>query len=246
MSVLGSLRRNRVGATDGGGQDNPYLAARRTWNDHVGRLVADRTLWQIVGLLALLLALACVAGLIHLASQSRFVPYVVEVDRLGHTYAVSRADRLEPADKRVIEAQLADFITMARRVTPDVALQRQAVFRVYSMLSPGDPATAKMNAYLNGSEERNPFNRARQETVVTEVRSILQQSDESYQVEWIETQYDRKGAQKGAPANMRALVTVYQAPLGQKTSEETLRDNPLGIFVRDFDWVRQRAVEDLP
>lgn len=103
-----------------------------------------------------------------------------------------------------------------------------------------------MNAYLNGSEEQNPFNRARQETVVTEIRSILQQSDETWQVEWLETIYDRKGKQKEAPANMRALITVYQAPLGQKTSEETLRDNPLGIFVRDFDWVRQRAMEDLP
>lgn len=254
MSKLAWFRRSQ-GGRQGSGESglqpgtaapNPYLSARRTWNDHVGRLVAARTLWQAVGLLSLLIALAAVGGLIHLAGQTRFVPYVVEVDRLGHTYAVAQADRAAPADQRVIEAQLADFVTMARRVTPDVALQRQAIFRVYAMLNQGDPATAKMNAFLNGNEAQNPFERARRETVTTEVRSVLQQTEETWQVEWQESVYDLKGNLQGEPYPMRALLTLYQAPPSPQVSEKTLHDNPLGIYIQDFNWVREHVTEARP
>ena len=35
--------------------DNPYLTARRAWNDHVGSVVASRQIWQVVALLSLLI-----------------------------------------------------------------------------------------------------------------------------------------------------------------------------------------------
>ena len=82
--------------------ENPYLAARRTWNDHVGGVVSQRQTWQVIGILSLLIALAGVGGIIHIGSQSKFVPYVVQVDRLGQAVAVAPADRAAPADARVI------------------------------------------------------------------------------------------------------------------------------------------------
>jgi type IV secretory pathway TrbF-like protein len=57
--------------------ENPYLTARRTWNDHVGGVVSSRQTWQVVGILSLLIALAGVGGIIHIGSQSKFVPYVI-------------------------------------------------------------------------------------------------------------------------------------------------------------------------
>ena len=36
-----------------GESENPYLAARRTWNEHVGAVVAARQTWQVVGVLSL-------------------------------------------------------------------------------------------------------------------------------------------------------------------------------------------------
>ena len=52
-----------VSGSQGGQGDNPYLAARRSWNDHVGGVVASRQLWQVVALLSLLIALASVGGI---------------------------------------------------------------------------------------------------------------------------------------------------------------------------------------
>jgi type IV secretion system protein VirB5 len=38
---------------------------------------------------------------------------------------------------------------------------------------------------------------------------------------------------------MRALVTVYTVASTSSTTEEQIRNNPLGIYVRDFSWSRQ-------
>ncbi len=228
-----------AGGRRNGENDNPYLSARRTWNDHVGAVVASRQTWQMVGILSLLIALASVGGMIHIASQSRFVPYVVEVDKLGQAVAVAPAQRAAAVDQRVVHASVASFISDARLVTPDVALQRKAVFRLYSMLSASDPATAKTNEWLNGVEDSNPFKRAARETVSTEVLSVLPQTPDTWQVDWMETARDRQGVMKGQPFRMRALVTVYTVLATPETTEEQVRNNPLGIYVRDFSWSKQ-------
>ncbi|SOD42748.1 VirB8/TrbF family protein [Nitrosovibrio sp. Nv4] len=222
-----------------GESDNPYLAARRTWNEHVGEQVASRQNWQMLGLLCLLIALAGVGGMIYIGSQSKFIPYVVEVDKLGQTIAVAPVDRAKAVDQRVIHAAMATFIQWARLVTPDVALQRKAIFGVYAMLSPDDPATAKMNEFLNGRPDWNPFKRAEKETVSTEIISVIAQTPETWQVDWTETVRDRQGFVKTPPYRMRALVTMYVSEPAPETSEEQIRNNPLGIFVSDFAWSKQ-------
>jgi type IV secretion system protein VirB5 len=233
----------RAGAPLAGGRragepENPYLAARRTWNDHVGSVIAQRQSWQLIALLSLLIALAAVGGVIHLGSQSKFIPYVVEVDKLGQTVAAGPVSAAAKADPRIVHAAVAEFIVDARIVTPDVALQRRAVFRVYAKLSPNDPATAKMNEWLNGHAEASPFRRAEKEMVNVEIRTVLAQSPDTWQVDWVETSRDRQGTVKGAPVTMRALVTVYTAEVSSQTTDEQLRNNPMSIFVRDFSWSR--------
>lgn len=218
--------------------DHPYLTARRTWNEHVGSVVSSRQTWQVIGLLSLLIALTCVGGMIHVGTQSKFIPYIIEVDKFGQTIASGPATVAAKADPRILHATVADFVRCARLVTPDVALQRQAVFRVYSLLSPNDAATLKMNEWLNGTDESSPFKRAEKEIVSVEITSVLPQSPDTWQVEWGETTHDRQGTLKGPPVTLRALITVYTAEPTSQTTDEQLRHNPLGIYVRDFSWSR--------
>ncbi|AMR82490.1 conjugal transfer protein TrbF [Cupriavidus nantongensis] len=221
-----------------GEAENPYLAARRTWNDHVGGVVSSRQTWQVIGILSLLVALAGVGGVIHIGSQSKFIPYVVEVDKLGQTVAAGPVQAASKADARVIHATVAEFITDARTVTPDVALQRRSVFRVYAKLSPNDPATPKMNEWLNGTPDASPFRRAEKEMVNVEIKTAIPQTPDTWQVEWEETARDRQGTPKGKPAIWRALVTVYVAEVTPQTTDEQLRNNPLSVYVRDYSWSR--------
>ncbi|GJL94913.1 MAG: putative conjugal transfer protein TrbF [Hyphococcus sp.] len=224
------------GGRRAGENDNPYLSARRTWNDHMRGVAASRTMWQLLAILALMIALAAVGGMIHIGSQSKFIPYVVQVDKLGEAVAVTRADIATAADSRVIHASVASFIADLRMVTPDVALQRRAVFRAYALLAPNDPATAKANEWFNGTEDSNPFKRAATETVNVEITAVIPQSPETWQVDWLEKQYDRKGQLAEAPFKMRALLTVYTVEPTVSTTEDQVRNNPLGIYVRDFSW----------
>jgi type IV secretion system protein VirB5 len=221
---------------------NPYLSARRAWNDHVARLVAARTMWQVAALVSLMIALACVGALIHFAGRSRFVPYVVEVDSKGNVTPIERAKETAAANRAVIEAQLERFVTLSRRVTTDIALERAAIFGVYSMLSADDPAAGKVTDYLNGDPERTPFRRAEHETVSTEVTSVLPQSKATWQIDWIETVYDRDSGARKDRFEMRALLQVYQSA-GKSSNEEELRGNPLGIYIRDFNWTRRKTTQ---
>lgn len=217
-------------------EDNPYLNARRTWNDRTSSIVSSRNMWQLIGILSMMIALAGVGGIIYIGSQSRFVPYVIEVDKLGQAAAVAPADLAAEVDQRVVHASVASFISDARLVTPDVALQRKAVFRLYSMLSANDPATTKANEWLNGTAESSPFKRAVTETVSIEILSVIPQTPDTWQVDWMETVRDRQGVMKDKPFRLRALVTVYTVPATPQTTEEQMRNNPLGIYVRDFSW----------
>ncbi len=222
-----------------GENHNPYLNARRTWNDHMGAITASRNMWQILAILSLMIVLAAIGGIIYIGSQSKFIPYVVQVDKLGEAVAVSRADIAAPVDPRVVHASVAAFITDLRMVTPDIALQRRAIFRAYAMLSPSDPATAKTNEWLNGTENSSPFKRAATETVSIEIISVIPQTPETWQVDWTETTYDRQGAIAEPPFRMRAILTIYSVASTANTTEEQIRNNPLGIYISDYSWSKK-------
>jgi len=214
---------------------NPYLDARRHWNSHVDRAFSGRHALQLLVVASLLIGLGGVAGVIYVGSQSKYVPYVIEVDKLGEAVAVGPAQPAAPADQRVVRASLASFISSARLVTPDLDVQRRAVFTVYAMLKTKDPATVKMNEHLNGSEETSVFNRSKKVTVSTDIETVLPISSTAWQVEWQETTRDRDGSMIGRPIPMRAVLEVYTSPTLQ-ARESDIQRNPLGIYVRDFNW----------
>lgn len=223
------------GGRRAGESENPYLTARRTWNDHLASVVATRNTWQIIGLLSLTIALACVGGMVYIGSQSKFVPYIIEVDKLGQTTTHGELVANARVPSRAIHAALSDWINCARLVTPDVSMQRRCIFKTYSMISPNDPARPKIDEWLNGTGASNPFERAKNEMVSTEIRTVLPQTPETWQVEWIETTRDRQGMMQRSPITWRAIITVYIADASNSTDEQ-LRNNPLSIYIKDFSW----------
>lgn len=220
--------------------DNPFLNSRRKYNELVGQVVASRRILQAVVVIIAMMGFASVGGWIHVASQSKFIPYVVEVDKLGQHVAVKRADNMDEAvTSRVVMAEIASFISDARMVTPDAALQSDAINRLYARMNPEDAASHKMTQWLNGDAEKNPFARAAKETVSVEIESVISQSQTTWLVDWIERVYSRQGDLAQQPFRMRALVSYYIAPPSENITEEDIRKNPLGIFISDFNWSRR-------
>lgn len=219
--------------------DNPFVNGRRKWNEHVALPMTSAFTWQIVGLLSLLIALTAVGGIAYIGSQSKFVPYVVQVDKVGQAMASGPVTQAAGVSQQIRHAYVARFINDARMVTPDVALQKKAIFRVYSMLSQNDPASGKMRSWYSSGEDSSPFKRASRETVEVDITSVLPQTKDTWQVDWIETVRDRQGSLKKPPYRMRALVTLYISQPDSSTTEKELRQNPLGVYVSDFSWTKQ-------
>jgi type IV secretion system protein TrbF len=235
IKKLFSKREQRKGDSP----DNPFLNARKVWNTHEGSVIAAGQIWQVIGILSLLIALAAVGGMTYIGSQSKFIPYIVEVDKHGESFAINVATESSPVDRRAVLASVADFIRNARLVTPDISVQRRAIFKLYGMLEQRNPATMKMNTWLNSNEKSTPFYRATIETVDISIEAVLPQSNETWQVDWIEHVYNRDGTPKHEPFRMRALLTVYILPTSNQTSEKEIQENPLRIFIRDFSWTKQ-------
>lgn len=217
--------------------NNPYLDSQKQFNSREKELRLELNYWRIGSLLCLILALAGVGGAIHIGQQSKYIPYVVEVDDLGQYAKVGIVQATSPADPRIIKTVVTNFIHDARVVTPDIALQQRAINSVYNHLQASQPATNKANEFYR-SEESNPFERAAKVMVSTKIESVIPQTPETWQIDWVETVRDRQGVQQGIK-RMRAMVHVQVAGHTPDASEETIQKNPLGIYIHDFSWTQR-------
>lgn len=212
--------------------DNPYLAARQEWSERYGSYVKAANAWRIVGVTSLALALVSTSYALFQSTQVKLVPYLVEVDKLGSAVNAGFPAQIEYADPRVVRAVLAGFVTNFRSVTPDAVVQKQYIDRVYALLRTTDPATEKVNGWFRSA---SPFEKAKTATVSIEVNNVVPLSSQSFQIDWTEFERDRKGKEI-ATRRFRGVVTVVLIP---PQDEAVIRLNPIGLYLRDFDWTAQ-------
>ncbi len=209
--------------------ENPYLSGRREWNERYGSYIARAANWQKVAMATSTIAALAVVGLGISASQSKFVPYVVEVDSLGRMAAVSPASTATRSDSRIIRAQLADFIANAKTVTADAQVQRGLVNKVYAHLPQSGSATQYLNDFFQNT---SPFERAKTELVTVTPKSVLPLSDDSWQVEWSEEKRGMNG-ELANRENWKATITITVAP---PSTEAEIFANPAGVYVKALSW----------
>ncbi|MCB1622132.1 MAG: hypothetical protein KDI44_15505 [Thiothrix sp.] len=213
---------------------DPYLAGRRAWNEQFGGHIAAAKAWRALGLVSLLLAGVCAGGMIWFAGSPKLLPYVVEVDREGEIAGVFAAGQMKDAgvEKRVIQYQLAQFVQGVRGVSPDVNVQREAIERVYALLSQAYPAYQAVSEWYRGN---SPLKRAGEETVAVEITQLLPLSEKTWRIEWREKRRARNGNPLG-DARMTGTLTVLS---GGTVTEKNLLRNPTGLYVTHFDWQEQ-------
>src|ERR671923_2172825 len=77
---------------------NPYLAARREWDERYGDLITRARNWRVIALICAFAALVGTGGTLWLSTQSRVTPYVVLIDNLGRPLVSGLADRAGGVD----------------------------------------------------------------------------------------------------------------------------------------------------
>jgi type IV secretion system protein VirB5 len=169
---------------------NPYLAARREWDERYGDMITRAKNWRLVAVLSAVTATVSVAGIVILSARSKVVPFVVAIDSLGRTVSAGPAEETTTADERLKQAALFSWIEEVRLVTIDPIAQRKAIDRVYAHLAMGSEAQAFVTAYYRNDP---PQKRSQTQTVSIDVKSVLPNSDRTYEIEWIETTHDLNG-----------------------------------------------------
>lgn len=229
------LQTAQAKVSEKGEDTNPYTSAKRVYNDRSGSLISSRNTWQVIGLFSLVIAIASVSGMSYLGAQTKFVPYVVQVDKLGDVQRAGIVQRTD-VDPRIIKYTISQFITDARMVTVDAQLQKKAILDVYSHLAAKDPSYMKMDRWFNSSADSTPFARAKKELVSTRITSVLQLTNDTWQIDWEETSTDHHGKLLHDPVKMRALVTVYVSNAPVANANNISQDNPLNIYIKDLSW----------
>ncbi|WP_114951570.1 conjugal transfer protein TrbF [Sphingosinicella terrae] len=212
--------------------ETPYQRAGQVWDERIGSARVQARNWRLMAFGGLLLSAGLSAGLLWQSMQSRVVPYVVEVDRLGEARAVAPAvSDYRPTDPQ-IAWHLGRFIRNVRSVSLDPVLMRE------NWLSAYDFATERAGRFLGEyARAADPFGQIGERTVSVQVTSVVRASDRSFQVKWTETEYER-GSLAGS-ARWTAILTVVVRP---PRSAETLRKNPLGLYVDAIDWSQELDV----
>ena len=212
--------------------ENPNLNSKNVWNSRISEFFWKYRAWQLLAVLSLLIALLAVSGVIYIGSQSKFIPYIVEVNKLGETVVVGRTQTGTIKDPRIIRAKVANFIDTLRLVSIDPALQRDYIYKTYESLRRGDPAFEKANIFYQDNKT-NPFKLGKNISRNIEIKSLNRQTDETYQIDWLEYTYDKKGILLYVK-EFRALVTVFLSPIDVESVNQLL-ENPLGIYIRDYN-----------
>ncbi|MDE2253361.1 MAG: type IV secretion system protein, partial [Betaproteobacteria bacterium] len=85
-------------------QANPYLNARREWDERYGDQIARAKSWRIAAIAALAVASVAVAGVAYIGAQSKIKPFVVAIDKMGSPIAVAQPSNGSGVTQRIIEA----------------------------------------------------------------------------------------------------------------------------------------------
>jgi type IV secretion system protein VirB5 len=207
----------------------PYQRAAQVWDDRIGSARVQARNWRLMAFGGLVLSCGLSGGLLWQSMQSRVTPYVVEVDRLGEARAVGPiASNYQPTDPQ-IAWHLARFIMNVRSVSLDPVLMRQEWLSAYDLVT--ERGARFLSEY---ARDANPFGQVGTRTVSVQVTSVVRASDSSFQVKWTETEYER-GSLVGT-TRWTAILSIRVRP---PHSAETLRKNPLGLYIDAIDWSKE-------
>lgn len=212
-------------------ETNPYLNAKTEWLERYGDYISQRRNWQIIAFLSLIIAFVCILFLGYTSTQSKLIPYVIEVDKLGNTGKVGIVQNIDLKNPNVIKYSLNTFVYSWRSIWGNVETQKKFIFDAYAYLEPNSKAYGFINDYF---KQNNPFEKSATENVRVKINSIVPQNADTWQVEWEETS-SNLGEEKISEVTYRGFFQIKQIT---PTTEEQILKNPLGIFITDLNFAK--------
>ena len=211
--------------------ETPYQKAAQVWDERIGSARVQARNWRYMAFGSLILSAGFASALVWQSAHGTVVPWVVQVDALGEAQTVAPAN----ADYRPTDPQIAfhlgRFIEQVRAIPADAIIVRQNWLRAYEFTT--DRGAAALNDYARAND---PFTRVGRQQIAVDVSSVIRASPDSFRIAWTERHYEN-GQLSGTERWTAILTIVIQPP----RNAETLRANPLGIYVNAINWSREMS-----
>ncbi len=210
----------------------PYEQAASVWDSRIGTARVQARNWRLAALTSLLIALVSVTGAVYVAVHRPLRLHVVEVDPHGKPGRILLADAVYSPEDAHVGYLVSQLVELVRERPLDPVVLRQNWEKAYRFLA-GDAVPA-MNAYAeNHSGLDAATSQDRLITRTVETTSVLKRAPHTYQVHWVETQYE-----SGVVASREPYTGVFHIKLDPPRNESELFRNPLGLYVVHFQWSR--------
>lgn len=214
---------------------SPYLKAKEEWDSRIGTTVIQAKNWRLLSLCSLFSSFLLIGIIFYQASQSRIIPVVVGLDKEtgeAKTLGAVSKDTHKPGPLE-IKYFLSEFVKYVRAVPLDQVVIKQNWLKAYSFMR--SDASGLLNE-MTEKDEDSPLKKIGKITVSIQPVSVVQIPEtDSYQVRWKETQYSTHG-QKMQEYTMQGTFLIEIIP---PKDEETIVENPLGLYIKNFQWNRE-------
>jgi type IV secretory pathway TrbF-like protein len=209
--------------------ETPYQRAGQAWDERIGSARVQARNWRLMAFGCLALSGGLAGAFVWQASRGSVTPWVVQVDHLGRAEAVAPASAgYRPTDPE-IAWHLARFIEDVRSVSADPVVMRKAWLEAYGYVT--DKGAQALDGYARADD---PFAKVGKIQVAVDISSVIRASPSSFRVAWTERTYA-----DGALATTERWTAILTVVLKAPTTADSLRKNPLGVFVNAINWSKE-------
>ena len=210
--------------------DTPYKRARQEWDRRMGAAVISARAWRMMAMAGLALSAGLAIALTVVALQSRTFVHVVEVSPEGQVLNVRAASGEWRANDAQTAYHLGRFVRLVRALPTDGVVLRENWLEAYKFLTP--PAAEQRTEIARADD---PFLSLGRVGRTVHIRSIIQRSDRSWEVSWIERETNATGSPDGD-----AYSGVFTVTTRRPRTADEIASNPLGLLISEFSWSRVR------
>ena len=232
MSTAHELLNEPMGRKPERAPITPYAAAQQQWDDRLGTVVMNAKHWRL-GFFGLLFAtLALAGGILYAMTRSLVEPIVITLDKTtGVTNVLGKASEQRYTPQQAeIAYFLGHLIRLLRTVPLDPVVVKTQWNDAYRFMR--QSAATKLNDWARLPD--GPLTRVGQETVTLQLQSVLPLNADTYELRWSQSTYQREGVLKDTATWTASFTLEFEPP----ATEDAIAINPLGIFVKDFEWHR--------
>ncbi len=215
--------------------ETPFLRAKQQWDDRIGSSVVQAKNWRMAFFLSSLMSLTLLVACLYQVRERKIIPIIVGIDKeRGEPVVIGPAgENSYKPQLQEIKYFLSQFITSVRSVPTDPVLIKHQWMRAYKFLR---PEASNMLNDLTNKDENSPLKRIGEQTVIIKPISVTQVSEtNSFQARWEEIIYEKQGSLK----ERYVMTGIFTIDLDPPRTEENLLVNPLGLFIKNFQWNRE-------